>query len=379
MKKTLIALAALAVVSAASAQSTVTMYGLLDLGVGSYTNENNGADTKTTSVQQGALSNSRLGFKGSEDLGGGLKANFVAEFSLYPDVSAQTFANRQSTIGLSGKFGEMTIGSTYTPYFVVQNAVDLVGNANATPGYVVNNHMTDGGRARNAITYTTPSFSGFTVTAQVSAGSENAENAGKGVAITIVPTVVPVTAGSATAGVQNKSFGLSGIYAAGPLVAALAYNSTTNPYVATGTDPHAASWDNISGLGVNIGTGATELNVWAAGALYDFGVAKASLAYTSLTAKQVAGDDITSKGYNVSVAVPFGAVTVVGNAGKANLQVPGLTESNITGFQLGANYALSKRTTAYALIGKDTTQSDVVTAGGEYTRRSTTVGLRHTF
>lgn len=358
MKKTLVALAALAVVSAASAQSTVTIYGLLDMGVASATTQaTTGVETKTTAVQQGALANSRLGFKGTEDLGGGLKANFVAEFSLQPDSTATAFANRQSTIGLSGGFGAVTIGSTYTPYYLVQSAVDLVGNVNATPGYVVSNHYGDGGRARNAITYTTPTFSGFTASAQVSAGNEDAES----------------TAG----GVKNKSFGLNGIYAAGPLVAAAAYNNVTNAANIAAPNP-VAILPVLAGAYTFTPGAGKDLKVWAVGALYDFGVAKASLAYSKLTAEQAVGDDVTSAGYNLSVAVPLGATTLVGNVGRANLQGPGL-DGNIIGYQLGANYALSKRTTAYALLGRDVTQEAALGGTGEQTRFSTTVGVRHSF
>ncbi|MES2878067.1 MAG: porin, partial [Pseudomonadota bacterium] len=202
MKKSLVALAALAVVGAASAQSTVTMYGLIDLSV---TNQNdkvtlNGAniDASKNSVKSGVLNGSRIGFKGTEDLGGGLKANFVLEYSVQPDEGSAgtTMANRQSFVGLSGGFGALTIGRQYTPYYSVVGVLDQAGVIDA-PGMVVNAHFLGGLRRDNAIQYVSPSFGGVTATVQVAAGNEAAF--GTGVANTAA----------------GKSFGGSVVYAAG--------------------------------------------------------------------------------------------------------------------------------------------------------------------
>ena len=362
MKKTLVALAALAVVSAASAQSTVTLYGVVDMGVNTLKDSTPVGDLNKTGVQQGTMSNSRIGFKGTEDLGGGLKANFVMEFAALPDETAQNMANRLGTVGLSGNFGAVTIGRQYTPYHNVQLAMDLAGNLNATPGYIVNNHNFNGGRASNSVNYSSPSFGGFTAAAQVGAGTAAATG------------TESVVGGGAQA--EGKNFGLSGIYAAGPLVAGLAYNDITNPNAL------------VSGVGlitggpilVGFGAGSTEVKVWAAGASYDFTVVKASLAYSRLTDTKIAAtaSDLTSNGYNFSVAAPFGATTLVANLGRATVkQDSSTTDATITGYQLMANYALSKRTTAYATYGHDTLNT--AAAGDVLTRTSTAVGVRHTF
>lgn len=362
MKKTLVALAALAVVSAASAQSTVTLYGVVDMGIATLKDTAAGVDYTKNGVQQGTMSNSRIGFKGTEDLGGGLKANFVYELGTNPDESAQGLAARVGTLGLSGNFGAVTIGRQYTPYHNVQAAMDLAGNLNATPGYVVLNHNFNGGRASNAVNYTSPSFGGFTAAAQVGAGPSAAG------------TETTVTNGAQADG---KSFGLSGIYAAGPLVAGLAYNDITN------SNTLLTSYAPISGAtvpaAVGFGVGSREVKVWAAGASYDFTVVKASLAYSRLTdTKSAAGvSELTSNGYNFSVAAPFGATTLVANLGRATLkQDSSATDGTITGYQLMANYALSKRTTAYAVYGNDKLDLN----GSEYLKRqSAAVGVRHTF
>ena len=387
MKKSLVALAALAVVGAASAQSTVTMYGLLDMGIATLKDSNStnaalgsvaaGQEANKTGIQQGTLSNSRIGFKGTEDLGGGLKANFVYELQINPDETANAMTTRVGTLGVSGNFGAVTIGRQYTPYFVVQGAMDFAGNMNVMPGYVVNNHISDGGRA-NSVQYASPTIAGFSAIAQVGTG--------------------PVAAGTETtvtngAKADGKNYGLAGVYAAGPLVAGFAYESVTNPVAAlskytTITTPTAGvnGQANSAASLVTFGAGSDSVKTWAAGASYDFGVVKASLAYSSLTDTLSTRPDLTSKGYNISLSAPLGAVTVYGNIGRADYKqdaaVATASDATITGYQLGANYSLSKRTTAYAVYGSDTlsvTSLSGSALAGDFKRTATTVGVRHTF
>jgi predicted porin len=389
MKKTLVALAALAVVSAASAQSTVTMYGVVDMGIANLKDSltapaalglaANGDYTKN-GVQQGTMSNSRIGFKGTEDLGGGLKADFKLELAVLPDEKAGSLSTRVGTVGLSGNFGAVTIGRQYTPYFDTQNAMDLAGNLNATPGYVVNAHIFDGGRASNSVKYASPTFGGFTALAIVGAGT--ATSAATGTAAAVGAGAGTETVNSNGNQAEGKMFGLAGIYAAGPLVAGLAYNDITNPSK-NATIPlggiglitaSSASGANTIGFGV----GSDEVKTWAAGVSYDFAVVKASVAYSNLTDTLAGRSDLTSKGYNFSIAAPFGATTLVANLGRANVQGGALgLDTTITGFQLMANYALSKRTTAYAVAGRDTTNDSAF--GDVLVRTSTAVGVRHTF
>lgn len=381
MKKTLIALAALAVVSAASAQSSVTIYGVVDMGVAqlkdSIGDALGGATYTKNGVQQGTMSNSRIGFKGTEDLGAGLKANFVAELGFSPDESTgyQSLVNRVSTVGLSGNFGAVTVGRQYSPYWVVQNAVDLAGNLNATPGYVVNNHIIDGGRVSNSVMYASPSFGGFSGMALVGAGS------------TTNTTATGTEAINGQDAQAGKTYGLAGIYAAGPLLVGAAYNDVTNPAasangqaglttITNGKNTLVGFGSPTTGIGNTFLRASREVKTWAAGASYDFSVVKASLAYSSLTDSKVVGEDLTSKGWNASIAAPLGAVTLVGNLGRANVETTNV-DATITGVQLMANYSLSKRTTAYAVAGRDKTTE--VTNGDLITRTSTAVGIRHTF
>lgn len=124
MKKSLLALAVLgAFAGAASAQSSVTLYGKVDLALGKATGS---ADKQ---VRDGA--GSRLGIKGVEDLGGGMKALFGFEHRFDPDTGAQNSANMwngYSTVGLGGAFGTVNLGRQYTSSFsLVQNAFDPFG------------------------------------------------------------------------------------------------------------------------------------------------------------------------------------------------------------------------------------------------------------
>jgi len=120
MKKSLIALAVLAASGTAMAQSNVTLYGLADVWFGSSKFEVTGeGSVRQTKVDSGGLNTSRWGMKGSEDLGGGLKANFQLEqgFDLSTGAaqSGKTF-NRQAWVGLSGGFGEVQLGKVWTSY-----------------------------------------------------------------------------------------------------------------------------------------------------------------------------------------------------------------------------------------------------------------------
>ena len=125
MKKSLTAIAALAVTGLAAAQSSVTMFGVVDAGV-SYQSATSrdaatGASSKQTrtTLSNSGYNSSRIGFRGTEDLGGGLAASFWLEAPITNDDGAtgiSTF-NRRSTVSLSGGFGELRLGRDYTPTF----------------------------------------------------------------------------------------------------------------------------------------------------------------------------------------------------------------------------------------------------------------------
>ncbi len=191
MKKSLFALAAVtAFAGAAQAQSSVTAYGIVDAGIASVSNTT-AAGGSTTGVQSGGLASPRLGFKGMEDLGGGLKAGFVLEAEILTangtanGLAAQTsngtataqssgFFNRASYISLSdAKFGDVKVGLSNTATYDNQIKFDPLHAANLG-GYLNTSTTTDGvstgpassqtqgaSRGNNAISYTSPKFMGL--------------------------------------------------------------------------------------------------------------------------------------------------------------------------------------------------------------------------
>ena len=138
MKKSTSALAFLSVLSASAlAQSNVTIYGIVDAGL---VRESGGPTGSVTNLSSGVASGSRIGFKGKEDLGGGLAAVFQIENGFNVDTGAAgqsgVLFGRQAFVGLSGKFGAATLGRQYTPYYKTLRdigdpfgAVSLAGRA----------------------------------------------------------------------------------------------------------------------------------------------------------------------------------------------------------------------------------------------------------
>ena len=197
MKKSLLAVAAIgAFASAAQAQSSVTVYGILDVGFQGVTTRGNAASSTSTAVQnpvaggksnqtrftgEGSESTSRLGFKGTEDLGGGTSAFFTAEFALAPTdatLSGQYgngLFNRQTFVGLKKNgIGQAAIGTQYTPIHLAVGRTDpgqqnnMLGNViyatsaaqgsgQTTTAYTV--------RYNNALTLQSDKIAGFTVSA----------------------------------------------------------------------------------------------------------------------------------------------------------------------------------------------------------------------
>ena len=179
MKKSLLALAVLGgFAGVASAQSSVTLYGTVDLN-GRYIK--NDGSSKRVSLSQDGINSSQLGFRGVEDLGGGLKASFVLLAGVNADTGSANnqFWNRRATVSLSGGFGEVRLGRDYTPTFWNTTIFDVFGTNGlgdssgvkqlAAPDYV---------RANNTIGYFLPSnIGGVYGQAMVAAGEGN--NAGR--------------------------------------------------------------------------------------------------------------------------------------------------------------------------------------------------------
>ncbi len=412
MKKSLIAIAALAAVSAASAQSSVTLYGLIDVGYGSQISEQRGTGTGTATqrsrgVMDGANAGDRIGFRGTEDLGGGLKANFVIEQGIsvtsgslfaqraasagqqiaapgvaYPapfsaaiggvggiiggsGYSAST--NRQSYVGLASEsMGTVNIGYTYNNLYEVSTfsgySLGTEGITGATVAHVFGSTYVGGIRS-NGLTYISPSIAGgFTVRAQYGAGGAVPE------------TNTSITAANAITNTNSRRYSLMGQYANGPLSAAVVY---TNNRVKTAADP-ASRTGTLTNLGAS----------------YDFGAAKLAGTYNTgrdggigaATFGALAGTSTAYRAYSIGLSAPFGAFVPFVTIGRARATTDGAVDRaiNISQAQFGVRYALSKRTTAYAFYGTATDNAAnnalvAATAGSVYKDRKSVVGVAHSF
>jgi predicted porin len=353
MKKSLIALATLAAVSGtAFAQSSVTLYGVVDMGYNT-DKKSTGTTVNAKTAGIGAIqSGSRLGFKGTEDLGGGLKANFTVEMGIDPtearlDSATSGLANRQSFIGLEGGFGVVNIGRQYTLIHGVQGAMDPNGNATAA-GWLAG--LTNSVRADDMVAYTTPSFSGFTATLGMGlAGSETSTAAGA------------TKAGDVTT--------IAAAYTNGPLTVRAA-TETIKKTALSVTVPGGIAASALSDA-------LTDRKATSIGASYDLGVAKVSYLNTSAKAGSAA-DNAKATSNNFGVTVPMGALTLGASLSNGKITDTGTTVGKANGYQLGASYALSKRTNAYAFLGEAKSKpTGNAAANGKHSTMA--FGLRHTF
>ena len=340
MKKSLLVLAVLGAVSTmASAQTSVTIYGVVDAGI---THEDNGV-ALTNRLDSGNQSGSRLGFKGNEDLGGGLSAQFVLEQGFAVDTgnvadATHSAFNRQAYLGLTGAFGQVRLGRQKTVMYDTLLAIDPFGIA-AKGGIdrLFMKNVGAAGRSDNTLAYFTPNFSGFTGQATYAFGEQaNSNRAG-------------------------RQYGLSLNYTAGPLFVTLDYLNANNVPVVGAT----AATTVIPGTAKGTLLGGT----------YDFGVVKAHAGFG--TEKGIYG--LNQRDYMVGATVPFGASAVQIDYIKKTDQ----SSANNMGakqYAIGYTYALSKRTNFYSSYTN--TQQD---SGANYvgiqglTDKVLNAGIRHTF
>jgi predicted porin len=372
MKKSLLALAALsAFATAAQAQSSVTVYGVVDMGYGSkdYTNNNYdaGENGSTTGVQNQALSSQRLGFKGSEDLGGGLKANFQLESGMAA-LSAPTFA-REYKVGLaSTSMGSLDIGLSKTVSQLMMERY-TAGGANNWVGeffnYSDSTTFSDAVDADDAPTITakadTGIISGYTA-ARVTGFHYNS------------PVMSGFQIGVTYANADSKDQD-------GDLT-----NNTKSQ-----NQEIAVVYTGIKGLSVGFSqgekkdraedaTGQTKATVQQFGASYTFGPATIFAQYIDAEKKDTAGaqtNQMDGTQFGVKYAVTP-KVTLHAQMGSADEEsTAGVKAYDRESVQLGAQYAFSKRTTAYVLYG--TQESKKVSTGVTNEIKGTVAGVRHSF
>lgn len=326
MKKQAIILAvASAVVMPAMAQNSVTTYGVADTGVAYYSNQGGGS---ATAVRSGNLQTSRLGFRGNEDLGGGLSAVFNLEMGIVMDTGATSSAtqlwNRQSWVGIaSTTAGRLTLGVQTSPvydlypymsqeYFGAAGA-GIDGGAGPAGSSIARFNNTIGGtRFSNTIKYVSPTAAGFRVSAMIAPGE---------------------VAGSSSAGrLLSAGFG----YRNGPIDAGVGYLVT--------------ACVEATGCPVN----KDDDKVTAIGAAYNFGRAKVGAIFTKETnAKNVRGNDANVTDVILNMPVDAWDFT----AGYQHLNDKSGLNQDATQYNFAALYYLSKRTTLYGILSKQTVKN----------------------
>jgi predicted porin len=360
MKKSLLALAVLgAFAGAASAQSSVTLFGVVDAAAKSVKN----GDTTTRQLGTDGLASSRLGFRGVEDLGGGLQAGFWLEAGVAPDAGTAggsntttgvtAFFNRRSTVSLMGGFGEVRLGRDYTPSFWNLTVFDPFGT-NGVGSYLnlfasgaIGTPLLSGAktlvRADNTIGYfLPPNLGGFYGQVQV---------------------------GAPEGGTGNKYVGARVGYGVGPVNVAGAWGRT-----------------RISGPSVSPQRNLTMIDF---GGSYDVGFAQFMAQYSRMTAEFVVGagtGDAKQTNYLLGVLVPMGQGQIRASYARAKgseLADPAVAKL----YALGYVYNLSKRTALYGTYARIRNDGGAAFAVGtppavtaaDLTSSGYEVGIRHSF
>jgi len=324
MKKTLLALAVLAASGAALAQSSVTLYGVADGGMTIID-----GDKTWHGMTSGGHATSRLGLRGSEDLGAGLKATFRLEGAINIDTgdgaSSYTGAKagdgfsfrRHSTVGLQGDFGEVRFGRELTAAYNALGRYDPFGSTGiGASGLWGNGGVGDAGinqgarttdqRISNAITYITPNFSGFKVAANYGFGEVTGKNS------------------------EGRYLDMGATYDNGPISVGLSAERLTREEV--------------------IGSGSGDITTWSTGGSYDFGAAKLRLGYRQSKVDDylgALGNDVKRKGFMVGVSAPVGPGLIRASYNHYRDEEDGVKDAKADHVSVGYIYSLSKRTSLY--------------------------------
>jgi len=331
MKRSLPVLACsslLLVTNNVSSQTSLTLYGIVDAGVVYERGAPAGSVTKLTS---GVQSGSRLGFKGMEDLGGGLSAKFALEAGFNTDTGSLgqggLLFGRQAWVGLGNRWGDLSFGRQYTPHYLLLDQVDPFGTGLAGSA---TNLMSTTTRMNNTVKLATPDWRGFT--------GELAYGFGE----------VP---GDSTA---NRQLGASLGFARGPLVVKIAHDRVED----------AAGIDNARNT--------------LLGGRYDFGMAAASLG-VGLNRGTGAADN---RDYMLGVTVPVGAGALLASFTRKDDRSGGNADADQ--WALGYTYALSRRTNLYTSFARIENDPGAGFTVGNATEpgsgdKAFNIGIRHKF
>jgi predicted porin len=379
MKKLLIAAAAMSVVAGtAQAQSSVEVYGILDMSYSELKNTGNstnkvallgGIDSANGS---GILNGSRLGFRGTEDLGSGNKAKFVIEYGINlsaaedsatsSTVKGQALGNlRQGYVALeNANAGTLVAGTIYS--FVDATSGSLGGSqahggTNNGQGAASLFKYGQNARASNGIAYVSPTFSGVTLKLGTQV-SETINNTSSG----------PVDANSSTMYAVD--------YAAGNVKAGYAYqkiknvtNASTNivSLVGTSNDVASSTVDGTADLTYNVYGGS-----------YNFGFATVGLNHSDYKNQRTSGGaNLKSSQNSLSASIPVSAKWTINTAyTEGDLKTTGVKSYDTTAYDLFAVYTLSKRTNVF--LFNQQTKFDAP-SGVDFKQTQTGLGVRHSF
>jgi predicted porin len=406
MKKSLFALAAVtAFAGAAQAQSSVTVYGILDVG---YTGANARASSNTTGVLKETTSRignsmesgSRIGFRGNEDLGGGTAAIFTFEVGIQPAGNAgnnSTGASadaagagtwspnvRQAFVGLTQKgMGNVRVGTQNTLFWeqagsnTTGQLAQTLGSmlAPSTDGAFLSSSAQGGNAGSQSAAYTarttnTIRFASDRMMGLIAKAAYTQSNRDS--------TQTANTATSQTGGNNNQSgyqLALDYVFKKANVQASYASFTSENPYTVAPSAATTIAWG--SGIQGNNSKDAQTLIT----ASYDFGILKA---YAGWTNRKVSSS-FDSNFYLKRTAQEIGVRSFItpkiegwASAGNGRFSAFGnaAPTANIVGYQLGSNYWMSKRTNLYAIFGTNGTSS---TTNGAYNVNQYSIGARHTF
>lgn len=301
MKKSLLALAVFgvfAVSGTASAQSNVTVYGIVDLGITRSSSDTADAAWQMTS---GNAAGSRLGFRGTEDLGGGLSASFMFESGINATTGAQVGGlafGRQSWLSVKGNFGALTFGRQWTPVYTTLFTIDPFqdGLAGGSSGFLGRNvFSTAGVRVNRAIDY------------KITAGAFSAD--------------VAYSFGDVAGSSANRQISAAAAYSAGPLKVLVGLHNAKN----------AAD------------TGSAKLAL--VGGTYDFGAAKLHLGFDNQKSDAAGVTTADANNVLIGVTVPLGQGHVLASYNRYDDDTA--ANADMAKFGIAYTYHLSKRTTLY--------------------------------
>ncbi|WP_043680674.1 porin [Castellaniella defragrans] len=357
MKKTLLAaalLAGFATAGVAQAETSVTLYGILDTGYGyqNYKYDHAGADitSKSSGLRDGTFNGNRFGLKGSEDLGDGLRAIFQLEqgFNLGDGTAANSTRafHRQAFVGLSSdNWGTFTMGRQYSAgvdTFLVPNGVNL-GDADKIFG---STGLGEGTRVDNSFKYVTPDLSGFKFIALYGTDNDGGTTVGRR------------TDGSSFAN-RGTRVSVGALYANGPIGVGASYDRQSQTSSVGGVERSAATSWQINGsydfevvkLGLAYGQDRHGKMGWngAPGAIVGGNVVAPGVGFPNTAALF---DDFKSNNYHVGLSAPLAGGTLYAgwNYSTSNLDNGdklGDDAGSISTYQLNYVYPLSKRTSLY--------------------------------